>query len=551
MIDVQNMCYRCMSKTVNGVCTKCGFENEKYMPSPHQLKPGTVLNGKYILGSCIGEGGFGITYVGYDLNLDMKVAIKEHFPNGMVMRDISDSDSVSVYSQGNKEKYNIGKDKFIKEAKALAKCENLPGVVSVKDFFNENGTAYIVMEFIEGESLKNYLKRHGDKMDPEQVISMMQPLIESLSQVHSYGIIHRDISPDNIMITDTGEVKLIDFGAAREVSADAQKSLSIMLKPGYAPEEQYRTHGEQGPWTDVYALCATMYRAITGKTPVESLERLMNDSLQSPSAMGIDIPYNYENAIMKGMAVSKAQRFQNMQFLHNVLYSNDATVALDEDYSWNGSDEYWQNPQVQQPQRPQHNSMGLVILLGIIIMMLIGVLTFVTMMVIERITNADTTENVEPTETVEVIEEHIPPVFDKVSASSTRGVDTSTGVAYNYPIEYINDGNMSTAWSSNRNIEITPTVRFSADKEQNVTGVKMTNGYCKTSETYYKNRRITKVEIIHDKGKEIFKLEADAFGKMQKLRFNEPVDTKTIEVHVLESIQGTWKDIAISEIEIY
>ena len=264
MFDFDNFCFRCMGQTENGVCKACGFNNGGYETPPHHLKPKTILNGKYVIGAAMGEGGFGITYVGYDLNLDIRVAIKEYFPSGMVTRGTVGEGSVTLYTSGDPHEYENEKNKFLFEAKTLAKFDDLPGIVSVRDFFNENGTAYIVMEFIDGVSLKDYLKRKGGKISVDQALRMTEPLLKSLSLIHKSGIIHRDISPDNIMITKKGEIKLLDFGAARGVSPDGTKSMSVQLKHGYAPEEQYRSHGKQGPWTDVYAICATIYRAITG-----------------------------------------------------------------------------------------------------------------------------------------------------------------------------------------------------------------------------------------------------------------------------------------------
>lgn len=319
-IDVSKLCMGCMSTLENpkNPCPKCGYHIAKNAPAPHHLKPFTILNGKYLVGRVLGEGGFGITYLGWDLNLDIKIAIKEYYPTGLVTREMTST--VTPFSGNKADFYRAGLDKFVKEAKSLAKFYTLPGIVVVKDFFRENGTAYIAMEFINGITLKQHLANSGGRLRPNEVFELMRPLMKSLSQIHAEGIIHRDISPDNIMLTNKGEVKLLDFGAARDFVTDSNKSLSVLLKPGYAPEEQYRTKGDQGPWTDVYALCATIYKMLTGITPPESLERFSEDELIPPSRLGIELSPQTENALLKGLAVFKKYRYQSIDALYNDIY---------------------------------------------------------------------------------------------------------------------------------------------------------------------------------------------------------------------------------------
>ena len=275
----------------------------------------------------IGEGGFGITYIGMDLNLEMRVAIKEYYPNGCAVRNCSESNTVLSCSNSTQEVFEKGREKFINEARLLAKCSNLSEIVSVKDFFRENHTAYIVMEYIEGITLKAYLKQNGDHIPAQKTLQMMKPVICSLSKVHDMNLIHRDISPDNIMICNNGSVKILDFGGARDYIFSNEKSLSIMLKPGYAPEEQYRTHGNQGPWTDVYALCATMYRCITGSVPPESLERAYQESLPPIRSISPDCPPAAAYAIEKGMSIYPEDRFQSMQELYSALYESSESFS--------------------------------------------------------------------------------------------------------------------------------------------------------------------------------------------------------------------------------
>lgn len=302
------------------VCPHCGFSEEGNPALPHQLPYHTVLNGKYMVGRAIGEGGFGITYIGWDLNLGIKVAIKEFYPEGFVGRYGDDSYTVRSFQGDSTVFFQKGKDKFLEEARSLGKFMNLPGIVSVKDFFLQNNTVYIVMEYLEGQSLKAYAKKQNGKVEKEELFEIVKPVIESLVEVHKSGLIHRDISPDNIMICKDGNVKLIDFGAARETSPKGEKTLSVMLKKGYSPEEQYRTHGEQGTWTDVYAMCATIYAMLTGVKPDEPLDRMENETLKPPSEYGVKLTKRQENVLLKGLEIKASDRVQTMEELFRGLY---------------------------------------------------------------------------------------------------------------------------------------------------------------------------------------------------------------------------------------
>jgi len=314
-----NRCFGCMAETEQAPCPQCGFDPNTYETPPHHLPLGTVLQGQYLLGRAIGEGGFGITYIGWDTKEGRKAAVKEFYPNGFVTRESAVTRTVQPFTGEPGEYFRRNRDRFVEEAQRLAKFGGMPGIVEVWDHFTENGTAYIVMEYVDGQTFKQYLGDMGGKLPPLQVLEMMQPVMESLAVVHREGLIHRDISPDNIMITRDGVMKLIDFGAAREFDQDGNKSLSVMLRPGYAPEEQYRRRGTQGPWTDIYALCATMYRALTGQKPEESVERLRSDTLKAPSALGVTLLPAQEASLLKGMAVLQENRIQDMATLAEAL----------------------------------------------------------------------------------------------------------------------------------------------------------------------------------------------------------------------------------------
>jgi serine/threonine protein kinase len=285
--------------------------------APHHLVPGSTIGRRYVVGKVLGEGGFGITYIGLDNILRIPVAVKEYFPHGWSHRDNATSRVIPSSSSGSVAFFQKGKDRFLLEARSMARFFREPGIVDVRDFFEENNTAYIVMEYLDGVDLRHYLRQNG-VMAPEQAFDMLRPAMLTLEKIHKAGLIHRDISPDNIMYLTDGSLKLMDFGAARDFE-DENRSMSVMLKPGYAPEEQYRKKGEQGPWTDVYALCATLYRCITGKTPTEATDRTYEDDLMRPSKLGVAISPALENVLMYGLAVRKADRCQSMTELLSMI----------------------------------------------------------------------------------------------------------------------------------------------------------------------------------------------------------------------------------------
>ena len=295
----------------NGVCAKCGFDMNGYTVMPHHLVPGTLVKQRYKIGRVLGEGGFGITYIGIDTVLNLKVAIKEFYMSGYVNRNHDASPNVFATLGTHRDTFEKNREKFLNEARVLAQFYGEAGIVGVRDFCEENGTAYIIMDFLNGVDLKTYLEQKG-RLAPEEAVKLLMPVMTSLQHVHAEGIIHRDISPDNIMVMEDGSTKLLDFGAAREISQTDIKSLSVILKPGYAPEEQYRSKGRQGPWTDVYALAATLYKCIVGATPDDAMERMYRDRLPSPAAADAAYPIAISNVIIKGLAVRQADRYQDV-----------------------------------------------------------------------------------------------------------------------------------------------------------------------------------------------------------------------------------------------
>lgn len=308
-------CNNCM-KEIDDNSIYCPFCNAtvKDNCAPHHLKPGTVLNNRYLVGNSIGEGGFGITYIGRDTKLECKIAIKEFYPSGFANRNNTVSNEVTLNYQNEGEYFRSGVEHFLQEAKSIAKFNNESSIVDVRDFFEENGTAYIIMEYLEGENLSEKLKRDG-KFEAEEIFTMFLPMMNTLDKMHRENIIHRDISPENIRVKLNGELMLMDFGSARYYTGMKKKTMSVQFKPGYAPFEQYNKNGNQGPWTDVYGLCATIYKCVTGITPVDALERVQTDTLKKPSELGAHIPEPLENIIMYGMAVYPENRCWSMRQL--------------------------------------------------------------------------------------------------------------------------------------------------------------------------------------------------------------------------------------------
>lgn len=271
-----------MKETTQFVCEHCGNDAARNN-LPHQLPAGTVLRGQYLIGRVLGQGGFGITYLGWDLNLDMPIAVKEYYPSSFVSRDSTQSLTVASTGGQNGMYFESARERFLKEARTLAKLQNIPSIVHIHNFFGENNTAYIVMEYVEGVNLKEYIRLRAGQITVQGVFSILRPVMDALCSVHAQGIVHRDISPDNIMILRDGSAKLLDFGAVREVeNADVDKILTksteAILKHGFAPIEQYQSRGGLGPWTDVYALCATIYYCITGRVPPDAPLRIMGDA---------------------------------------------------------------------------------------------------------------------------------------------------------------------------------------------------------------------------------------------------------------------------------
>ncbi len=291
---------------------------------PLALPENTILAGTYVIEKVLGQGGFGITYKARVHETGELVAIKEFFPDSLATRT---GTTVSSFSGERAENFAYGMSCFLQEAETLAQFDNVEGVVNIRQFFEENGTAYFVMEYIEGISFEQLIQQNGGHVDYQTAEKILMPVIEALGAVHAQGIVHRDVTPDNIYITNDGRVKLLDFGAARYSLGDKSRSLDVVLKHGFAPKEQYSRHGKQGPFTDIYTVGACFYFALTGRRPPDSIDRLEQDELIPFRQFGVNITPEQEGAILTAMQVLPENRFQNMQSFKNALLSVSSAMA--------------------------------------------------------------------------------------------------------------------------------------------------------------------------------------------------------------------------------
>lgn len=357
-------------------CSNCG-KPIAYTPKEHQLPPGKILEaGKenaYLLGAALGQGGFGITYVALEKSVNRRVAVKEYFPVQCCQRV---ENGQVIPKPGMDSVFQGGRKSFLEEARMLSRQKSISSVVEVMDYFEKNGTAYLVMEFLDGTTLQQKVMKEG-VMRPEKLLSKLPKLLTDMEKLHRSGIIHRDISPDNVMWMPDDTLKLLDFGCAR--SMEDGKSMTVQLKHGFAPVEQYMTRG-QGPWTDVYALSATVYYCLTGKVPPMAPERLENDKIQTPSALGVQMKAEQENTLMWGLTVQPKARPVSMEVYKARMFDTvkagnsaveETVMEKEETAGYNGSSEpanvnYEQMRQnisggnAPQPPQPK-NKLGMVI----------------------------------------------------------------------------------------------------------------------------------------------------------------------------------------------
>lgn len=322
-------CMGCMEiyEAFDDICPYCGYINGTMPEEMYHLEPGTVLDKKYLVGRVLGFGGFGVTYIAWDQVLQRKVAIKEYFPRECASR-MNGTEEITIFTGDRKKQFRNGLKSFKEEAAKLMKLHDIIGTVNVFAIFEENNTAYLVMEYLDGCTLAQMLKEKKI-MPVEEALKMIRPVIRSLQEIHKNNLIHRDITPDNIFITKSGELKVLDFGSARYSALAQNKSISVIVKQGYAPPEQYQLYKDQGSWTDVYSLAATIYKMITGKVPEDSITRMVKDTLEAPSALGITIIKSQENALLNALNTKISSRTQTMDAFEKQLFSEEEVPRID------------------------------------------------------------------------------------------------------------------------------------------------------------------------------------------------------------------------------
>lgn len=321
MVDIDKLCPGCMQhlKDSNTTCPHCGYP-EKHLTVKDSLPVFSILAGKYLLGAPLGKGGFGITYIAMHLPDEKIVAIKEFFPANLAVRD-TDNETVVPADDTKAVYYRTGMKSFSEEGRILYLLSDIEHVVHVAEQIQANNTTYLVMEYVPGISLKKYMKQQQKLFSEQETLTLMQPILIAMQAMHQKGILHRDISPENLMLSPDNTLTLIDFGAARTFSRSDDDNLTVILKRGYAPEEQYHSNSRQGPWTDLYAVCAVMYQMLTGILPQEASARAEEDHLTPVSRIeGLSLSPSTCAALEKGLQMDPMERYPDIGALMKVLY---------------------------------------------------------------------------------------------------------------------------------------------------------------------------------------------------------------------------------------
>lgn len=312
------ICFQCFKvKGDYEVCPHCGYIEDTKAEQVYQLAPGTILRDRYIIGTSIGFGGFGITYKAFDTALGVVVAVKEFYPAGLVNRGEGEV-KVGIFSGDKEQEFQRQLERFLEEAKNMASFSKEKDIINVYDYFEENQTAYIIMEYVDAPLLKTRLREEG-KMSAEETEGYMLAILDALSKIHAHGIIHKDISPDNIFLTGEKEIKIFDFGAAKFEGTETERTEVVVVKAGYTPPEQYRSKNEQGFFMDIYATGAVFYEMLTGEKPMDAPDRAAADELKKPSEYDIQISENMERVILKALALRPEQRFQTAEEFKNAI----------------------------------------------------------------------------------------------------------------------------------------------------------------------------------------------------------------------------------------
>ena len=318
------LCFGCFEESEHDVCPLCGY-SKNVVQSSRLLPQGTILRNQYIVGKVLGKsGGFGTTYLGYHQTLQIKVAMKEYLPSELVCRN-NDGLTINVNHPQDETDFRNGINQFLHEARLLVKF-NHPNIIRAIDFFEENGTAYLIMEYSQGVNLAEYMEQQGGTLAEQSVMDFMMPILEGLKELHTRGVLHRDIKPQNIYVTEDGRPILLDFGAAKQTLSEHSRSLTLMATPGFAAYEQYQMQGKQGPWTDIYSCAATIYYMLSGTVPTDAIERMTQDTFSFSQELENKISPEMRNAILKGMALLPEDRVQSVQEFQQLLFNQTIKI---------------------------------------------------------------------------------------------------------------------------------------------------------------------------------------------------------------------------------
>lgn len=319
------ICPNCFKEISTHHCPHCKYVYDESLRDDEALEPGTKLNLTYTVGRVLGRGGFGITYLAYDQIRDQICCLKEYFPNDISRRGqdnclIVDSDKQHLFEQG--------KNSFIKEATVLLRkivgCRN---IVKVTNFFSDNNTAYIAMEYLDGMNVKRFMAKYypSGRMDLKNALQILMTVSEALVEVHSKGVLHRDITPENIFISlKDGSITLIDFGSSREFLRQNMTGMSVYIKPGYAPPEQYHYDGNQGPWSDIYSLAATFYYMVSGIAVTPSKDRIISDDLKPLYVVNQQVSKELSYVIERALCLDYSKRYQTAE---EFIYALNSAVG--------------------------------------------------------------------------------------------------------------------------------------------------------------------------------------------------------------------------------
>ncbi len=388
------LCMGCMEpKETEGACPLCGYSPDvPYLPA--YLPPKTILNDRYIVGKLLRYNGEGAEYIGFDTVTMSKVTIREYMPDTLCSRN-KDSTVISV-KQNCVAQYKAFMSEFVELNKMLAKMRTLNHINPPIDMFGENNTGYVIFRYIEGMNLAKYLKENAGELTWEEVKRMFPPIFTTLSLVHNAGLIHRGISPDNIIVGEKNELKLIGFCIADARTANTE--LASEIYHGYAAPEQYSSSNWQGTWTDIYGICALLYRMLTGTTPMDAMVRMTNDTLPEPRSLNPNIPVNVSKVIMNGMALSGEMRIQTVTELVTQLFeepefnktrtvSATQTITIPKQHSTKGPVE---EPEKKPAKKPMSKH-RIFVIVGVCAAVLLCVIMGIMMMVLDD--NSSTVAN--------------------------------------------------------------------------------------------------------------------------------------------------------------